>query len=104
MDDILLVGEQKAVDSRARWRLHERFELTDMGQAHHYLGMRVTRVNGVVHMDQEAYIQQLLDRAGLDAAYPVQTPMAYLLASDAREQHSPADIESYRSLSIGGLL
>lgn len=52
-------------------------KVKDMGEAHHVLGMRVTRdrANGKLWLDQEAYINQVLKRFSMYDCNPVSTPL-----------------------------
>ena len=43
IDDILLAGPNKQEIQRIKDKLHERFEMTDLGECRYYLGMTVTR-------------------------------------------------------------
>ena len=57
-------------------QLASRFNITDLGLCAYYLGMHVHQeANGDVHLHQESYIQQILDRYGLQDIHPRKTPM-----------------------------
>ncbi|KXJ75469.1 hypothetical protein RP20_CCG011674 [Aedes albopictus] len=48
--------------------------MKDLGYAEQILGMRVTQVDGRITLDQEKYIEQLLERFGMNDCNPVSTP------------------------------
>ncbi|TPX53083.1 DNA-directed DNA polymerase [Powellomyces hirtus] len=51
--------------------------MTDLGEVNHYLGMRVRRdyTRRVIYLDQESYVNDILERFGMQDCKPVNTPM-----------------------------
>lgn len=49
--------------------------MKDLGQVKQILGLRVTRSNGMVAIDQEHYIEELLKRFRMEESNPVATPL-----------------------------
>jgi hypothetical protein len=63
VDDCLIVGERERVD-KVKKQLAAAFEIKDMGNAGHYLGMNISRdrLAGTLKLDQTSYIISVLDR------------------------------------------
>ena len=55
--------------------LTETYKMTDMGQLHRSIGLRVTRDNNLLHIDQQQYAETVLKRFGMEDCRPVATPM-----------------------------
>jgi hypothetical protein len=76
VDDINIFGQQEDHIIATKRQLASRFNMTDLGLCAYYLGMHVHQeANGDVHLHQESYIQQILDRYGLQDIHPRKTPM-----------------------------
>ncbi|KAF8748186.1 hypothetical protein RHS01_10997 [Rhizoctonia solani] len=54
------------------------FDMRDLGPIHHFLGIAFQRdrKNGIITLNQAAYINSLVDYAGLAEAYPADTPFS----------------------------
>jgi hypothetical protein len=76
VDDINIFGQQEDHIIAMKRQLASRFNMTDLGLCAYYLGMHVHQeANGDVHLHQESYIQQILNRYGLQDIHPRKTPM-----------------------------
>ena len=75
-DDVLLLGKDRKVLGRIKWKLMGRFSMTDMGDASLVLGMEVTRgrTKETVAITQENYVKSLLERYGTGNCNPAHTP------------------------------
>jgi hypothetical protein len=76
VDDLLLVGDRDAVNA-AKKELVSLYEMTDLGLAKRFLGISIERdrANRTIKVHQQAYIEGLLERYGLENCNPVSTPM-----------------------------
>ena len=76
VDDVLLLGKDRKVLERIKWKLMGRFSMTDMGDVSLVLGMEVTRdhTKGTVTVTQENYVKSLLERYGMGNCNPAHTP------------------------------
>lgn len=104
VDDILLIGADEEELVRIEEELRTHFEIVSLGNAHHFLGMRLTRDNdGFFALDQSAYISRILTRFNMLDAKPSKIPLdpSYLSESDTSEPFLQETM--YRSL-IGALL
>ena len=77
VDDILLVGPDKQAIQRIKDKLHKRFEITDLGACHYYLGMTVTRdrANRILRLGQAGYVQKFITEHGMWESKGTPTPM-----------------------------
>lgn len=76
VDDINIFGQNEDRILAMKRQLASRFNMTDLGLCAYYLGMHVHQeANGDVHLHQESYIQQILNRYGLQDIHPRKTPM-----------------------------
>ncbi|KAL6348389.1 hypothetical protein AAG906_005694 [Vitis piasezkii] len=85
-------------------KLSSHFALRDLGDISYFLGIEVTRLPHVLHLNQQRYIHQLLERADLLGAKSASTPGALgkLLSIADGEPLSALDATHYRSL-VGAL-
>jgi hypothetical protein len=108
VDDITLMGSSLEHIKRVKSSLSEHYEMTDLGEIQSYLGIRIVcdRPNRCIEIDQCGYIEETLQRFGMQNANSHSTP----LPSGADEhlvkyngEASQSDIKHYQSL-IGSLL
>jgi transposase InsO family protein len=77
VDDLLIAGKDKKRIAMMKAQLSGEFEMKDLGELKHFLGMRIQRnANGNITIDQSAYIRQILERFKMEASKPVTTPLA----------------------------
>ncbi|XP_038106651.1 secreted RxLR effector protein 161-like [Culex quinquefasciatus] len=83
--------------------LKTEFELTDLGEVRHFLGVEVKRESDVYKLSLKNYTNKLLKDFGMEQCKAAKTPMdpAYLKVEEAGEEFT--DSTKYRSL-VGGLL
>ncbi|KXJ75549.1 hypothetical protein RP20_CCG011535 [Aedes albopictus] len=85
-----------------------RFQMKDLGYAEQILGMRVTQADGRITLDQEKYIEQLLEHFGMNDCSPVSTPFdSSQKLSKAMSPKSPDGAERMANVPsrelVGGL-
>jgi hypothetical protein len=108
VDDMLIIGKDKAKIKALKKSLTRRFEMEDLGPAEYFVGVRITRnrKEGTITLCQDAYISKILKRYGMENCYPVDTPMAagateFMVPFDG--QATVKDTELYGS-KIGSLM
>ena len=105
VDDILIFGKDKSQIQHLKSQLHQRFQMSDMGPAHMYLGMQITRdrTARTILVDQEKYIQIILKRFNMLDCNSVSTPMETNLKLIKRTDKATSDqIQEYQRI-IGSL-
>lgn len=75
VDDFLIFSNDDEMVSTVKSALTKKFRMKDLGMAKQVLGIRVTRGNGTVAVDQERYINELLEKFKMTECNPVLTPM-----------------------------
>jgi len=75
VDDILIAGNGKEI-AIVKKQLAVEFEIKDLGEMKHFLGMRITRSDDGIAIDQTMYIRHILERFGMSNSKPVSTPIA----------------------------
>ncbi|KAD5508773.1 hypothetical protein E3N88_16476 [Mikania micrantha] len=99
VDDIVLTASSNALLSHIIAMLSAEFAMTDLGQLHHFLGIKVTHTPTGLFLDQSQYTKDILSRASMTACKPCSTPVdssAKLSALDGPIFHDPS---LYRSLA-----
>jgi 3D (Asp-Asp-Asp) domain-containing protein len=90
VDDMLILSKDPKAVEEVVQRIGVRWKIKDLGEVSVILGIRVTRdrKERVLHLDQEAYIDKVVKRFGLEQAHPLSTPAndrTALLKSDGSE-------------------
>lgn len=77
VDDMAVAGTSIAEIDKARKDLSKHFELIDEGPVRWQLGITIERdrSNRTIHMSQESYVNDVIERFKLEETYPVCTPM-----------------------------
>ena len=78
VDDILIAGKNKDELSKLKKNLCQSFDMKDLGNAKHILGMRITRdrSNGCIYLSQSEYVCKILKRFNMENAKPLSTPLS----------------------------
>lgn len=76
VDDIVIFSRYQKTINRIVQIIQNRFEARDLGEITLFFGVNVERdVEGGIRMNQEVYIQELLERYGLQECQPAYTPL-----------------------------
>ena len=105
VDDIVTAythGDQQEWN-RDEQLLKAKYELSDLGEMKHILGMRVTRSNQGVTIDQATYIRDKLKTFGFDHVRAQDTPEAKQVILKDNELLSDQDVKTYQAL-VGSLI
>jgi hypothetical protein len=102
VDDLILAGHD--VDWIKK-EFESRFKMKDLGEPEWFLGVHIKRdrAAGTVTLDQELYIDKMLDQFGMTDAYPKDTPAKAGLVLRKATENDEATTVPYRSL-MGSLL
>jgi transposase InsO family protein len=110
VDDLLIVGKNGTDIAKVKAQLSGEFKMKDLGKLEHFLGMRISRHDGGISIDQNGYIHQILERFRMEASKAVSTPIAAgsrLLSAnhDGEPAATPSttDIKQYQAM-IGSLM
>ena len=77
VDDILLAGKTDQKINEVKQELAELFKMKDMGELHHFLGVKVVQKpsSKEVWIGQEAYTKSMLEIFSMESSKPVNTPI-----------------------------
>jgi hypothetical protein len=75
VDDILVASRDLKRISEIRRMLADQFEIKDLGDVKHCLGVKFSQVDGQVTMHQRGYVADVLERFGMSECKPVGTPV-----------------------------
>ena len=77
VDDIILAGENSTTMSKAKSDIFDRFDAEDMGELHHFLGVKVVQnINtGEIWIGQPTYSRDLLEKFNMSHSNPTDTPV-----------------------------
>ena len=64
VDDILIAGTDLNEVARIKQQFTDRFEMKDMGELNYYLGMKITRSDDYIKLDQAGYLRDVLEKYG----------------------------------------
>ena len=104
VDDIIVASRSMTVVSDVKKALEATFHMEDRGRLHWFLGLRIRREEGKVTVDQERYIETMLERFQMDQCKPSRTPADLnLKLQTAQNGDEEVDQRIYRSL-VGSLL
>lgn len=99
VDDIIVVSNSLDYVAKIKRMLTKRFEMTDMGELKHYLGLKVERnfEKGRMKISQPKYVEDMLRRFGMDDCKPVNIPMDPNLKLETNKSDSRTT-QPYREL------
>ena len=77
VDDTIIVTNCNDMLHSAKKMLNEKFDMTDLGEVKSILGMSIkrNRKDGVLTINQSAYLRSVLERFGMADCNPVSTPI-----------------------------
>ena len=104
VDDIIVASRSMTAISDVKKALESAFHMEDRGRLHWFLGLRIRRKKGKVTIDQERYIETMLERFQMDQCKPSRTAADLNLKLQAAQNgDKEVDQRVYRSL-VGSLL
>ncbi|KAK9053993.1 hypothetical protein SSX86_025068 [Deinandra increscens subsp. villosa] len=75
VDDIIIIGSRSTFVNSLITKLHAQFALKDMGTLSYFLGIQATHSEDTLHLSQQRYLNELLQRTGLSQCKPLSTPV-----------------------------
>ena len=104
VDDLVIAGSNNESIELLKKTLEGKFKMDDRGKLEWFLGMQVSQENDNVTLDQEKYIESVIEKFGMQDSNPSRTPAENnLKLVKATESETLVDERLYRSL-VGSLL
>ena len=75
VDGAIFCGPSIPLVKEMKEKFMKRWETWDLGELTEFLHMRITRVGRSIHIDQQAYLQTVLQRCGMQNAKAAATPL-----------------------------
>jgi hypothetical protein len=77
VDDMLLASNCRGFLDGFKLEMSKHFEMKDLGEARHFLGMHITRDRSkkLLTINQSSFLEQILSEAQMSDCRPVSTPM-----------------------------
>ncbi|KAI5322684.1 hypothetical protein L3X38_031756 [Prunus dulcis] len=103
VDDIVYTGNDLEMLEDFKKDMKEKYEMTDLGLLHHFLGMGVIQTPTSIFIHQKKYATTLLSRFGLNECKPVSIPLVTSEKLSKDDGSGLASEEHYRRI-VGSLL
>ncbi|XP_020412754.1 uncharacterized protein LOC109947242 [Prunus persica] len=103
VDDIVYTGSSSEMLEEFKEDMMNKYEMTDLGLLHHFLGMGVIQKEWRIFIHQQKYAKTLLDRCVLKDCKPVSTPLVPTEKLKRQDEGELVDEETYRKI-VGSLL
>ena len=107
VDDLLLCGPDMEIINTLKRDLSSVFQMVDLGPAHYYLGMSITRnrQQRTLRIGQKSYLEEAIKSAGLWESAPQLTPMATGNLEPAPDDYTAhADFKAKYQSFVGTLM
>lgn len=75
VDDLIITGDNVEEMSRTRKNLMVRFQMKELGELKHFLGLEIDQVKEGLFLCQQKYTRDLLQKFGMADYKPISTPM-----------------------------
>lgn len=88
VDDFLIFTNCRKMKKKLKRYLCSRFQMQDIGLAKFCLGLRISRnvERGELTLDQEKYVEELLEKYQMKNCHPVSTPFEPMCPTSTKEQ------------------
>ncbi|KAE8679378.1 hypothetical protein F3Y22_tig00111402pilonHSYRG01323 [Hibiscus syriacus] len=98
VDDLIITGDDEAKILQTKENLSVRFQMKELGQLKHFLGLEVDRTHEGIFLCQQKYAKDLLKRFGMLECKSTSTPMEPNIKMCAHEGKDLEDATMYRQL------
>jgi hypothetical protein len=110
VDDILIAGKDREYVESVKAKFCENFEMTDLGELHSFLNIRVTRTTNTIYLDQGVTARKIVEKYGSYLGTrirknPLPKNAAEILNEDGVYSETQMDyIQTFPFREIGALL
>ncbi|KAF7804048.1 Retrovirus-related Pol polyprotein from transposon TNT 1-94 [Senna tora] len=98
VDDLILTGDCEEESLQTKENLSVRFQMKELGQLNHFLGLEIDRSEEGIFLHQRKYSKDLLKKFGMLHCKPISTPMETNARMCAHEGKDLEDVTMYQKL------
>ncbi|GJT62005.1 uncharacterized mitochondrial protein-like protein [Tanacetum coccineum] len=102
-NDIIFGSIKKELCNAFEKLMHEKFQMSSMGELTFFLGLQVKQKNDVIFISQDKYVPEILKKFGFTKVKTASTPMETQKPLLKDEDGEEVDVHLYRSM-IGSLI
>ncbi|PKU85564.1 Retrovirus-related Pol polyprotein from transposon TNT 1-94 [Dendrobium catenatum] len=99
VDDILVTGNNEALLSDMLSKLHNKFNMKNLGLAHHFLGIKIQKLQDKYFLSQSAYATSILNSMNLLHCNPLSNPSCTKLPDQVPTESNLSAIETYKRVT-----
>lgn len=103
VDDLIITGDDEREIHQTRENLSVRFQMKELGELKHFLGLEVDRTKEGLFLCQQKYTRDILQKFGMLECKPISTPIEPNAKICAHEGKELDDGTMYRQL-VGSLI
>ncbi|KAG8478422.1 hypothetical protein CXB51_028192 [Gossypium anomalum] len=103
VNDLLVTGGDQAMLADSKTKMHQMFEMSDLGQMTYFHGMEVQQTQNGIFLGQKTFAAKILSKFSMENCKPTSTPMAVGMKLSSQGDHDQVSESDYRNL-IGCLL
>ncbi|CAL2260415.1 unnamed protein product [Prunus armeniaca] len=103
VDDLIFTGNNLDMLNEFKLSMMREFEMTDLGELHHFLGIEVNQSKKGIFISQESYAKEVLKKFRMENANPVSTPCVIGLKLSKDGEGKLVNSTMFRSL-VGNLM
>lgn len=101
--DMLYAGSSIELVSDFKWAIMNKFDMTDLGELHYFLGLEVSQTNEGIFVCQQKYTKDLLKKFNIEKCKVVASPINTNEKLQLEDGVKDADQHRFRSL-VGRLI
>lgn len=103
VDDLIFTGNDMEMLNDFKASMKQEFDMTDLGELHHFLGIEVSQSSKGIFISQGRYAREILKKFKMENANSVSTPCVTGLKLSKKGEGKLVDPTIYRSL-VGNLM
>ncbi|XP_028115150.1 uncharacterized protein LOC114313038 [Camellia sinensis] len=104
VDDLVFTGSDENLIGDFKREMMKKYEMSDLGLLHNFLGIEIHQNNGGVFICQKKYAQTLFEKFKMKNCKAVATPLIVNEKLSKEDGSKEAEASCYRSLSLSLLL
>jgi len=91
VDDVVIATNKSHTMSNFKSYLHGKFQMTDLREIRHFIGIKIDKTNGEICLSQSAYLKNVLAKFYMEECNSVSTPLPSNLDYTALQSEESCD-------------